>query len=312
MKEFDMKPGSLLSRFGSCAAAAALACGLLWSPAARADLLDDIKARRHMVIAHRDASIPFSYVDGQGQVMGYSVDLCLRLVEAVRTHLKMPALEVKYLPVTSSTRIPAIAQRQADLECGSTTNNAERRKQVDYTIAHFISSSRLIVRKASGVASLQDLSGKKVVSTKGSTNLKTLRRLDAEQLLKINILEAEGHAEAFEMVVAGRADAFAMDDVLLYGLKANAARPDAYDVVGKVMSIEPYAIMLPRDEPAYKKVINDEMRRLILSKEIHTLYQKWFESPIPPKGINLKLPMPFFLRDSFKFPSDKVSDWYKD
>jgi ABC-type amino acid transport substrate-binding protein len=305
-----MKPNSLLF----CGAPKALlaACALATALGARADLLGEIKARGHMVLAHRDASIPFSYVDGQGRVMGYSMDLCHRLAQAVRTHLQLPTLPVKYLPVTSSTRIPAIAERRADLECGSTTNNAERRKRVDYTIAHFISSSRLIVRKDARIATLQDLAGKKVVSTRGSTNLKTLRRLDAEQLLRLDILEAEGHAEAFAMVVDGRAAAFAMDDVLLYGLRASAATPERYEVVGKVMSIEPYAIMLPKNEPAFKKVIDTEMRRIILDREIHALYKQWFESPIPPANINLQLPMPFFLRDSFKFPSDKVDDWYKD
>ncbi|HEX5739241.1 MAG TPA: amino acid ABC transporter substrate-binding protein [Hydrogenophaga sp.] len=291
---------------------AALACALVTAPLAHADLLDEIKARKHMMLAHRDASIPFSYVDGQGRVMGYSIDLCHRLVEAVRVHLALPTLDVKYLPVTSSTRITAIAQRQADLECGSTTNNAERRKQVDYTVAHFVSSSRLVVRKNSGVRVLADLSGQKIVSTKGSTNLKTLRRLNAENAMQLDILEAEGHAEGFAMVVDGRAAAFAMDDVLLYGLIATSEKPDDYAVVGKVMSIEPYAIMLPKNEPVFKKLINEAMRKLILDREIHPIYQRWFESPIPPKGINLKLPMPFFLRDSFKYPSDRVDDWYKD
>lgn len=297
---------------GSAAAQTAAVVLALAAAPAHADLLDEIAARKYMVLAHRDASIPFSYVDDQGRVMGYSIDLCHRLVEAVRVHLKLPKLDVKYLPVTSSTRITAIAQRKADLECGSTTNNAERRKQVDYTIAHFVSSSRLVVRTSSGVKALTDLVGQKVVSTKGSTNLKTLKRLNAEQVLRLDILEAEGHAEGFAMVADGRAAAFAMDDVLLYGLIATSEKPDDYAVVGKVMSIEPYAIMLPKNEPAYRRLINGAMRNVIMDREIYPLYQRWFESPIPPKGNNLKLPMPFFLRDSFKYPSDRVDDWYKD
>lgn len=290
----------------------ALACAVLLMTDAHADLLDEIKARKHMVLAHRDASIPFSYVDDKGQVMGYSIDLCLRLVEAVRAHLALPSLPVKYLPVTSSSRLTAIAERKADLECGSTTNNAERRKLVDYTVAHFMSSSRLVVRKSTGINGLPDLRGRKVVSTQGSTNIKTLRRLNKENALGLDIVEAVGHAEAFAMVAKGEADAFAMDDVLLYGLMATAERPADYAVVGKVMSIEPYAIMLPKNEPAFKKVVNETMRKLILDREIHPLYERWFENPIPPKGTNLKLPMPFFLRDSFKYPSDRVDDWYKD
>ncbi|MBX3653901.1 MAG: amino acid ABC transporter substrate-binding protein [Ramlibacter sp.] len=272
------------------------------------DEIEKLRSTREIVIAHRDASIPFSYLDANRQPIDYSMDVCARLVEALRRELKLPDLAVRYLPVTSATRIPAIAGGKASLECGSTTNNAERRKQVDYTIAHFISAARFVVRASSGMTALEDLTGKTVVSTRGTTNLKTLQRVNDERLLRMKIVDAGDHAEAFAMVGNGQADAFAMDDVLLFGLRANAPRPQEFSVIGKPMTIEPYAVMLPRDQPAFKKIIDDEMRRLIFTGQLQQLYQKWFTQPIPPRGINLELPMSFMLRESFKFPSDKVGD----
>jgi ABC-type amino acid transport substrate-binding protein len=277
-------------------------------PAHAQGMLDQIRSSQAITIAHRDSSIPFSYLDIDQKPVGYAMDLCLKVVDALKRELKLPALRVNYLSVTSATRIPSIAQGKAAMECGSTTNTAERRKQVDYTIAHFISSARFLVRKDSGVNRIEDLMSRTVVSTKGTTNIKTLARLDAELSLNMKVLEAADHAEAFGMVAQKKADAFAMDDVLLFGLRANAAQPDAFAVIGKPMTIEPYAIMLPKNDVAFKKLVDTEMRRIILSGEINPLYRKWFEQPIPPKGINLNLPMPFMLRDSFKFPSDKVGE----
>jgi glutamate/aspartate transport system substrate-binding protein len=287
---------------------ATLALGLAATAAHATDELTRIRDAREIVLAHRDASIPFSYLDDRKQPIGYSMDLCMKLVDAVRRELKLPTLAVRHLAVTSASRIPAIAEGRASLECGSTTNNAERRRRVDYTIAHFISAARFAVRTRSGIQSLEDLTGKTVVSTRGTTNIKTLQAISEERLLKMKIMEADDHAAAFALVATGKADAFAMDDVLLYGLRANAAQPQDYAVIGKPMTIEPYAVMLPKGQPAFKKVIDDEMRRLIFTGELQQLYQKWFMSPIPPRGINLELPMSFMLKESFKFPSDKVGD----
>jgi ABC-type amino acid transport substrate-binding protein len=287
---------------------ATLALGLAATAAHANDELTRIRDAREIVLAHRDASIPFSYLDDRKQPIGYSMDLCMKLVDAVRRELKLPTLTVRHLAVTSATRIPAITEGRASLECGSTTNNAERRRRVDYTIAHFISAARFAVRTRSGIQTLEDLTGKTVVSTRGTTNIKTLQAISEERLLKMKIMEADDHAAAFALVAAGKADAFAMDDVLLYGLRANAAQPQDFSVIGKPMTIEPYAVMLPKGQPAFKKVIDDEMRRLIFTGELQQLYQKWFMSPIPPRGINLELPMSFMLKESFKFPSDKVGD----
>ena len=273
-----------------------------------ANELDRMRTSGEVVLAHREASLPFSYLDANKEPVGYSVDLCLRVVEALRKELKLPALKVKWLPVTSASRIPAIAEKRATLECGSTTNNAERRKQVDYTIAHFISSSRFLVKADRGISQMWDLIGKRVISTKGTTNVKALYRLNDEHGLKMQIAEASDHAEAFGAVQANKADAFAMDDVLLYGLRANSSDPKAFAVVGKPMTIEPYAIMMPKGEPELKAIVDREIRRIIFSGEINVIYKKWFESAIPPNNINLDLPMPYMLRESFKYPSDKVGD----
>jgi ABC-type amino acid transport substrate-binding protein len=277
-------------------------------PAHAQGMLDQIRSSQAITIAHRDTSIPFSYLDADQKPVGYAMDLCLKVVDALKRELKLPALKINYLSVTSATRIPSIAQGKAAMECGSTTNTAERRKQVDYTIAHFISSARFLVRNDSGLLKLEDLNGKNVVSTKGSTNIKTLERINAERALNMKVLEAADHGEAFGMVAQKKADAFAMDDVLLFGLRANSAQPEAFTVIGKPMTIEPYAIMLPKGDAAFKKIVDTEIRRIILSGEINAIYRKWFEQPIPPKGINLNLPMPYMLRDSFKYPSDKVAD----
>jgi ABC-type amino acid transport substrate-binding protein len=281
---------------------------LLSSSMTLAGQLEKIRETREITIAHRDASIPFSYIDDQKRPIGYAVELCQKIVTALERELRIPSIKINYLAVSSASRIPAIVEGKAALECGSTTNNAERRKQVDYTIAHFISGSKFLVRADSGIDKLEDLMGKTVTSTKGTTIIKTLQRIDSERLLKLKIIEAQDHAEAVAMVASKKADAFAMDDVLLYGLRANSAQPETFKIIGKAMTIEPYAIMLPKGDVAFKKVVDTEMRRIIQSGEIYPLYRKWFEQGIPPKNVNLALPLPYLLRDSFKYPSDKVAD----
>jgi ABC-type amino acid transport substrate-binding protein len=285
-----------------------LTASVVFCASVRAGVLDQVRATHVISIAHRDASLPFSYLDADKKPVGYAVDICLRVAEAVKHELGLTALSVKWVQVTSASRIPTIVEGKAAMECGSTTNTAARRKQVDFTIQHFIAASRFLVRVDSGIDNISGLENKTVVSTTGTTNLPTLRRLDREQDLHMKILEAKDHNEAFEMVVDKKADAFAMDDVLLYGLRANAKNPKLYKVIGKPMTIEPYAIMLPKDDPAFKAVVDRELRRLISSGEIYTLYQRWFEQPIPPHGVNMELPMPNLLRDALRYPSDKVGD----
>jgi ABC-type amino acid transport substrate-binding protein len=205
----------------------AILLSLAISSTSIAGQLDTIKASRSITIAHRDASIPFSYLDDQKRPIGYAMDICAKIVTAIERELKIPSLQVNYLGVTSANRISTIAEGKAAMECGSTTNTAERRKLVDYTIAHFISSARFVVRSDAGIEKLEDLTGKTVASTKGTTNIKTLERINSERLLKIKVVEAQDHAEAFSMVINKKVDAFAMDDVLLSGLRANSADPAA-------------------------------------------------------------------------------------
>lgn len=302
------------SRLLSGCAGFALSCALavLAVPSAQAappgnSVVQRIQVTGAVRLAHRESSVPFSFV-ADGKPMGYAVDLCLRVVDALRTTLRMPQLRVEYVPVSPANRIAAIVDGKADLECGSTTNNRERRDQVAFTIPHYIAGSRMIVKADSGIRKWSDLRGKTVVSTTGTTPLVQVRKMNDSGAMGWRVVEAKDHAEAFAMVESGRADAFVMDDVLLYGLRANARNPAAYSVTGDLLTIEPYAIMLSKHDAEFKKLVDRAMIASIYDQETQKLYRKWFLSPIPPNGITLDIPMSYLLRDSFKFPSDKVAD----
>ena len=282
-------------------------CAAWTAGAAQATVLERISAGGKLVIAHRESSVPFSYIDTQsGKPVGYAVDLCLRLAEVVRKKTGRKDMEVEFLSVTPANRMVMIEQGKADLECGSTTNNAERRQKVAFTIPHFITGARLLVKAASPIDRVEDLSGKKLVSTKGTTPLKAAEQLNKERVLGITIVEAPDHNRAVEMVEKGEADAFVMDDVLLYGLAAGRPDPKALKVVGRFMTTEPLAIMLPKDDPEFKKLVDEEMRRLITSRDIYPIYDKWFHKPIPPGNTVLNLPVSYLLRDFWKYPTDQV------
>ncbi|MCX7218089.1 MAG: amino acid ABC transporter substrate-binding protein [Burkholderiales bacterium] len=278
------------------------------SSAHAADTLARIKETQSITIAHREASVPFSYLSEDKKPIGYSVDVCLKLVDAIKKELKLPKLTVNYLLVTPSTRIPAIVEGKADMECGSTTNNAERRKQVAFTIPHFFATTRMVVRSDSGIKNWTDLKTKTVVTTKGTTTVKLLNDRDKVRALDLQLIEGNDHQNSFEMVDSGKAAAFPMDDVLLYGLRANSKDPAKFSILGDALSTEPYAIILRKDEPAFKSFIDKEMARLMLEGEITRLYDKWFKSAIPPKNINLNMGMNSLMRDNLRFPSDKVAD----
>jgi len=275
---------------------ATLALLVAASAAAQEGTLKKIKDSGSITIGHRDGSIPFSYYDDQQQPVGYAVDLCLRIVDAVKSELKMPKLEVKYQLVTSANRIPLMANGTIDLECGSTTNNLARQEQVWFTITHFVTANRWVAKKSSNIKSLADLKGKTIVSTAGTTNIKQMTEINAAQNLGMNIISANGHPEAFQMVETGRAVAFAMDDILLYSLAAQSRSPGDYAISAEATSVEPYGIMLRKDDAAFKKVVNAAMTNLYKSGQINPIYEKWFLKPIPPKGINLNIPM----SDQFK------------
>ena len=269
------------------------ACALCVAPAIAQDgTLKKIKDNGFITIGHRDASIPFSYYDDKQQPIGFAMDLCAKIVDAVKANLKMPNLQVKYQLVTSANRIPLIANGTVDLECGSTTNNIERQKQVGFTITHFLTANRYVTKKSAGIKSVDDLKGKTIVSTSGTTNIKQATELNTAKNMGMNIIPANGHPEAFQMVETGRAVAFVMDDILLYTLVAQAGNPADYVISSDALSLpEPYGIMMHKDDAAFKKVADDAMTAVYKSGEINKIYAKWFTSPVPPKGINYNVPM---------------------
>lgn len=266
--------------------------------------LKKIKETGTITLGVRDSSIPFSYLDDKQSYQGYSVDLCTKVVSVLQRQLGMSQLKVVLNPVTSATRIPLMANGTIDLECGSTTNNLERQKQVAFAPTMFVTATRLLAKKSANVRSLADLKGKTVVSTAGTANLKQITIMNGEQNMGMNIISAKDHAESFLMVETGRAVAFAMDDILLASLAANSKSPADYEITKEALSVEPYGIMMRRDDPAFKKAVDGAVSNIYKSGDINAIYAKWFQNPIPPKGVNLKFPMTPQLQMVFAKPTD--------
>jgi glutamate/aspartate transport system substrate-binding protein len=288
--------------------AAIVGMSALSVPAAAQELTGTLKKIRDsgsVTIGHRDASVPFSYYDDKQRPVGYAMDLCHRVVDAVRTELKMPKLDVKYQLVTSANRIPLMANGTIDLECGSTTNNVARQKEVAFTITHFLTATRVVSRKGSNIKSVEDLKGKTMTSTAGTTNIKQLTELNTSKNMGMNIIPANGHPEAFQMVETGRAIGFAMDDILLYSLAASSRNPSDFAISDFALSLpEPYGIMMRKDDPAFKKVVDNAMTQIYKSGEVNKIYEKWFLKPIPPRNINLNVPLSPLLKNVFQNPTD--------
>ncbi len=274
------------------------------SGTAAADTLAKVKSSGSFTIGHRDASIPLSYYDDKQRPIGYSMDLCMKVVDAVKKELNMPKLEVKYQLVTSANRIPLLANGTVDIECGSTTNNADRQKQVSYLPTTFVTANRIVYKKNSGIKKLADLKGKTLVSTAGTTNIKGVTELNAAKNLGVNIVSANGHAEAFLMVETGRAAAFAMDDILLAGLVATSKTPGDFEISEEALSVEPYGIMVRKDDPKFKALADKVIKDLMVSGEINKIYDKWFLKPIPPKNITMNVPMSPNLKRVIAKPTD--------
>src|SRR5262245_35101051 len=288
-------------------ASAIAAFGLFVLPAAAQELtgtLKKIKDSGAITLGHRESSVPFSYYDDKQQVVGYAMDLCNRIVDAVKKELKVDKIEVRLNPVTSATRIPLMANGTIDLECGSTTNNLERQRQVSFTITHFVTANRFVSKKAANLKTIDDLKGKTIVSTSGTTSIKQVTEINGQRNLGMNILAAKDHAEAFLMVETDRAAAFAMDDILLYSLVAGSKSPADYTISPDALSVEPYGIMLRRDDPAFKKVVDGAMTAIYKGGDINAIYDKWFAKPIPPKGINLNVPMSAAFKKVVANPTD--------
>lgn len=267
------------------------------APTERIDTLKRIKDTGAITIGVREASVPFSYIDAQKQPQGYSIDLCLKIADAIKTELKMPRLDVRFLPVTSSNRIGMVKSGKVDLECGSTTNTRDRQKDVAFSYTTFVAGIKMLARKSSNITSIEDLRGKTVVVTKGTTSETMLKQLNEDRVLKLAILETKDHNESFADIADGKAVAFPMDDVLLYGLISKAAKPDDFAVVGKYLSVEPYGIMLRKDEPAFERIVDRTLVDLFQSGEVRRIYARWFSTH------ELTVPMNQYLKEAFAIPN---------
>jgi glutamate/aspartate transport system substrate-binding protein len=269
--------------------------------------LAKIKSSGTIALGHRESSIPFSYYDDKQQVVGYSQELMLKVVDAVKAELKLPALALKLTPVTSQNRIPLIQNGTVDIECGSTTNNTERARQVAFSNTIFIIGTRLMTKKESGIKDFPDLAGKNVVTTAGTTSERLIRKMNEEKKLGMNIISAKDHGESFLTLETGRAVAFMMDDALLYGELAKAKRPADWAVVGTPQSFEAYGCMMRKDDPGFKKLVDAALAKAMTSGEAEAIYKKWFTQPIPPKGLNLNFPPSDAMLKLFKAPTTRPS-----
>jgi glutamate/aspartate transport system substrate-binding protein len=283
--------------------AVGLIAPLLAIPAARAQeltgTLKKIKDSKTVTLGYRESSIPFSYVNKVGEPIGYSIDLCNAVVDEVSKELEGVEIAVKYKKVTAETRIPAVQSGEVDLECGSTTANFERKKEVAFSPIFFVAGTKLLVPRSSGISSYLDLRDKAVVVTAGTTNEAAVRAISDKQHLGIKFLVGTDHAESFAMLKEGKADAFATDDVLLYGLVATARSGDQYHVVGEYLSYDPYGLMYRKDDPDFAAIVDRTFSRLAQSRELVQLYNKWFQQRLPT-GETLDLPMSPQLEEIFR------------
>ena len=268
--------------------------------------LKKVKDAGFISVGHRESSIPFSYYDDTNQVVGYSQDLVMMVIEAVKKKLNLPNLEVKLIPVTSQNRIPLIQNGTIDIESGSTTNNLERQQQVSFSDTMFIIGTRLLVKKDSGIKDFADLRGKNVVVTAGTTSERLIREMNEKDKMGMNVISAKDHGESFLTLQSGRAVAFMLDDALLAGERAKARKPEDWVIVGNSQSKEAYGMMIPKGDDNFKKLVDETIAQAETSGEAAKLYQKWFQSPIPPKGLNLDLPLSDDMKELFKNPNDKA------
>ena len=269
------------------------------------ETLKKVADSNKMTLAYRESSVPFSYLAGPGKPVGFSVELSEAIAAEVKRATNKPNLEIAWQSVTSQNRIPLLSNGTIDLECGSTTNNSTRAKDVTFAINHFYTGTRLLVKKDSGIKNYADLKGKTIATTAGTTNFQVLRKYNQDKGLGFEILTGKDHDDSKLLVESGRAVAFGMDDILLFGLKANDKNPADWEVVGDSLQVEPYACMLRKDDPQFKQLVDKVIGGMMKSGEFEKLYTKWFTSPIPPKNVNLQLPMAPELKQNLKDMSDK-------
>ena len=297
-----------MKRFALTAALATVlsASAVLPAQAQESLTLKKIKDAGAITLGHRESSIPFSYYDDKQQVIGYSHELMLKVVDDIKANLKLAKLDTKLMPVTSANRITLIQNGTVDIECGSTTNNLERQKQVGFSTSIFVIGTKLMAKKDAGIKDFPDLAGKNVVTTAGTTSERLLRKMNEDKQMKMNVISAKDHGEAFLTLETGRAVAFMMDDALLYGEIAKAKKPGDWLVTGTAQSKEAYGCMLRKDDPEFKKLVDASLTKAMTSGEAEKIYAKWFMSPIPPKGLNLNMALSDEMKAAFKTPNDKA------
>ena len=281
------------------------------TPAFAAELtgtLKKVKESGSITMGIRESSYPLSYLDDKQQPIGYHIDICNKIVDAVKKEVGLPNLTVQHQPVTSQNRIPLVTNGTVDIECGSTTNNEARQKQVDFVVTTFVTNVRMAVKKKSGITSLAQLGGKPVATTTGTTSIQLMRAHEKGKGIDFKEVYGKDHADSFLLLETDRAVAFVMDDNLLAGLIATSKSPKDYAIVGEVLSIEPIAIMIRKDDKALKKVADDTVKGMMKSGEIDALYTKWFLSRIPPKNISMDFPMSDTLKKLIKNPSDAPAE----
>jgi glutamate/aspartate transport system substrate-binding protein len=267
--------------------------------------LKKVKDTGAITLGIRESSIPFSYLDDKQQPIGYAIDLCMKVVDAVKAELKMPNLKLNLQPVTSGNRIPQLQAGNIDLECGSTTNSVERQKQVSFGPTYFVINVTAAVKKSSGIKGLADLNGKTISTTSGTTAVPLLKKYDKTANVEIKEIYGKDHAESFLLLAQDRTSAFVMDDILLAGQIANSSNPGDYMIIGESLRTEPYSMMLRKDDPQFKALVDKTIKGVMKSGEIDKIYAKWFTSPIPPKGVNLNFPATPALKAAFANPNDK-------
>ena len=270
--------------------------------------LAKIKDSGVIVVGHRESSIPFSYYGEKQEVIGYSQDYSNLIVEAVKKELNLPDLKVKYLPVTSKTRIQLLNNYTYDFECGSTTNNLERQKTVDFSNSIFIVGTRFLVKADSDIKSIEDLKGKNVVTTAGTTSEIRLNQINSKEDLGIRIITPKDHGDAFNALETGRAVAFLMDDALLAGERSRAINPTEWKIVGEPLSYESYGCMLRKGDTQFKQLMDKTIADAQKSGKALESYNKWFTQPVPPKGANMDLEISPKMVELFANPNDKALD----
>ena len=285
-------------------AVAALAIGT--ASAQANDTLAKIASSGTVVLGTRDSSAPLAYTLGGGKYAGYHVELCERVLKAI-----VPQAKIEYTVVTSQNRIPLVQNGTVDIECGSTTNNETRQKDVSFAYTTYVTEVRTAVKANSGITSISQLGGKTIATTTGTTSVQTLRKNERGQGLQFKEIYGKDHSDSFLMLESGRADAFVMDDNILAGLIANSKNPKDFKIVGEVLSVEPIAIMFRKDDPKFKKAVDDALVAMMKSGEVAKIYEKWFMSPIPPKNVNVNLPMGDTLKGLLAAPNDKPMEAYR-